>query len=419
MKADVLHTKLVDLLIHRNYPHGYCVEENDETFLYFEKTLAETNPRTRKVLLHWLKGLKDLFALSNKNMPFREYALSPKSLLDQMLDHLAHLDHAQKIKAPVNYDPLSYKTHYDCCHIVKDYPLPAKPIDPNKSPYLEKVAEMFDDDNKCYTVYKFIHRKKHSLYKSPKEAFTAIMRSHFGEHAMPWCICDDSPSDLFNSPNYKIKFMIFKNDKLYAASAYGHGFYPTLFDRLNRNVGVLYPPSNYEGRTKYFIWLRHIFEEDDKSLISKATSAFVHPVIPGTKHQTIQYASNITTNTPRRVLISGVKGFQWSSNLNDKDPSINPPPQTVRISGTYTSPYKTSVKYDLTLTLHTKKDRTLPTVTYLEITERNANVPPFTEGSASAYHEYHYQMTPEKASAMIKQSAESFLTQVKQDQTKE
>ena len=416
MKADTLHNDLINLLTGYCHSSGYLVKENDKTFSYVEKTLLNANTKTRKVLLHWLKGYKDRLTTDNKSLrEFRHYVLHPKATFDQMLDHLDHLNYIQKIKAPVNYDPLSYRTHYDCLHIVTEYPLPTKPIDPSKFHYLNKVAKMFDDDDNCYTVYRFDNHKKTPAYDSPKEAFITLMRSHFGKHAMPWCICTDSPRNFWDSPDYDRKYVVFKNNKLYAAAASGYGSCLTLFDRTNKEIGTLFLPTAYPEHTDYILRFSNTFQEDELTFVSAIASAFNRPVIPGCVHQ--DKPIETLPGIPFRCLSSKSKGLQWyTSKLVKASTKQDLPSYSGFFCGVYTLPSSNRLYYKVKLTVDNDKNIPLHVITDLEVYE--ADETDETRITITS-HKYCYQMTKENAASLIEQHVKESLARTSKKSTKE
>lgn len=414
MKADTLHNDLINLLTGYCHSSEYLVKENDETFSYIEKTLLNANTKTRKVLLHWLKGYKDRLTTNNYSFhELRHYMLHPKATFDQMLDHLDHLNYAQKIKAPnVNYDPLSYQTHYDCLHIVTEYPLPTKPIDPSKFPYLNKVAEMFDDDDNCYTVYRFVNRKKNPTYGSPKEAFITLMRSHFGKHAMPWCICTDSPRNFWGSPDCSRKYVVFKNNKLYAAAASRYGSWLTLFDRTNKEIGTLFLPADFPEHTDYILRFSNTFQEDKLTFVFAIASVFNHPVIPGCVHQ--DKPIETLPGIPFRCLSSKTKGLQWyTSKLVKASTKQDLPSYSATLYGEYELPSSNFLRYKIRLTVDNDKDTPLHIVTGLEVYETDET------RTIIASHEYFYQMTKEKAASLIEQHIKESLARTHKESNHE
>lgn len=399
MKADTLHERLVNLLVGYKHPDNVSVKENDSFFNFVKDLLLNTDTKTRKVLLHWLKGYKELVTDGPKNCLYKDFILyipAPRTLISQMLDHLEHLNYAQKIKAPVNYDPFSYQTHYDCLHIVTKYPLPTKPIDPNKFHYLNKVAEMFDDDDNCFTVYKFIERRTDPLYKTPKKAFITFMKSHFGKHAMPWCICDEN-RNCWNESRYANKYLVFKNNKLYAAAAADYGYALTLFNRINKPIATLYLPCPYPENTNYLIRFFHITKEDELTFTSTTASMFDPPVIHGCVHQ--NNPTDILATTPFRHLCSNEKGFQWFSYYTKVPTKKDLPSYSVILNGEYTLSSTKLIRYRVKLTVDNDKDIPLHIVTRVNVEEfrgRRVNSPAIS-------HEYCATMTKEKAASLIEQ----------------
>lgn len=414
MKADTLHKQLVNLLTSYTHPYNNYIIENGTFFNFVKDLLLNADTKTRKVLLHWLKGYKKIVIDGPGSYfydKFSTYMHSPWALISQMLDHLEHLNYAQKIKAPVNYDPLSYPTHFDCLQVVLDYPLPADPINPDKFRYLNKVAEMFDDDNNCYTVYKFINRKSDPLYEQPRDAFIAFMKSHFGKHAMPWCICDKNRSYWYED-RYAKKYLVFKNNKLYAAAASNYGSWLTLFDRTNKEIGTLFLPAGFPEHTDYILRFSNTFQEDKLTFVFAIASAFNHPVIPGCVHQ--DKPIETLPGIPFRCLSSKTKGLQWyTSKLVKASTKQDLPSYSATLYGEYELPSSNFIRYKIRLTVDNDKDTPLHIVTGLEVYETDET------RTIISSHEYCYQMTKEKAASLIEQHIKESLARTHKESNHE
>jgi hypothetical protein len=335
-----------------------------------------------------------------------------------MLDHLEHLNYAQKIKAPVNYDPISYPTHFDCLQVVLDYPLPADPINPDKFRYLNKVAEMFDDDNNCYTVYKFINRKNDSLYERPKDAFIAFVKSHFGKHAMPWCICEERRSYWYEDC-YAKKYLVFKNNKLWAAAATAINNYAApLFDRTNKDIGTLYLSIDLFNSTEYLIRFKSTRQEDELTFTSTAASVFNPPTLPGCVHHNkpTDRFIEILSNAPFRYLSSDTKGLQWRlPNFSIAPTKQGLPSYSVIIRGGYSLPSTNHVHYKVKLTIDNNKDTPSHIITNLEINEFDTN----GTGYLAAGHEYCFQITTEQAASLIEKHIKESLARTSKESNHE